>query len=199
MSKIVKSQIESNSQHCQRIRWIALRCVKDRQITNWKQFTTNNVFIIPIIQVCQRSSNHKLKAIHNKFELQKTWETGVSKIVKSQIESNSQRKKREKILGHRCVKDRQITNWKQFTTYHAGDIIGYAVCQRSSNHKLKAIHNRTLCLLIINSGVSKIVKSQIESNSQLKRRSGCSQMWCVKDRQITNWKQFTTEWYQSLA
>ncbi len=40
--------------------------------------------------VCQRSLNHKLKAIHNTVILDSVTPRGVSKIVKSQIESNSQ-------------------------------------------------------------------------------------------------------------
>jgi len=67
---------------------------------------------------------------------------GVSKIVKSQIESNSQH---YLIVGYLCGE----------------------VCQRSSNHKLKAIHNLGLSWRSMPLGVSKIVKSQIESNSQL--------------------------------
>ena len=66
---------------------------------------------------------------------------GVSKIVKSQIESNSQQDR------HKAVAERRV-------------------CQRSSNHKLKAIHNNNYRLNEIAAGVSKIVKSQIESNSQ---------------------------------
>ena len=269
MSKIVKSQIESNSQ--QRFGTIRLHlwCVKDRQITNWKQFTTTERWIHLPSRVCQRSSNHKLKAIHNRVVNVLLVATGVSKIVKSQIESNSQHIVSHKGIHARCVKDRQITNWKQFTTlshcrlplrwgvskivksqiesnsqlglimkkYAArcvkdrqitnwkqfttagGTIIkGTPVCQRSSNHKLKAIHNTLFKTLLPGSGVSKIVKSQIESNSQLVYKKGKfylgvskivksqiesnsqrpiqnpPQAWrCVKDRQITNWKQFTTD------
>ncbi len=143
--------------------------------------------------VCQRSSNHKLKAIHNEpLSVMIRWR-GVSKIVKSQIESNSQPEQDDVWKGWRCVKDRQITNWKQFTTMPIIFYQSYKVCQRSSNHKLKAIHNRIDegCKKMI--GVSKIVKSQIESNSQ--QDSGRWEAWrrCVKDRQITNWKQFTTD------
>jgi len=118
--------------------------------------------------VCQRSSNHKLKAIHNPKEVYEVLTDGVSKIVKSQIESNSQ----------------LITS----TNYP-----DQAVCQRSSNHKLKAIHNCKRWIYCLPWGVSKIVKSQIESNSQHHRIQQSLQLWCVKDRQITNWKQFTTE------
>jgi len=66
------------------------------------------------------------------------------------------------------------------------------VCQRSSNHKLKAIHNLTQQHVSQTRGVSKIVKSQIESNSQRISQHLETFIWCVKDRQITNWKQFTT-------
>ena len=91
--------------------------------------------------VCQRSLNHKLKAIHNEWRLRYHAQKGVSKIVKSQIESNSQLSYQNNYQPSR-------------------------VCQRSLNHKLKAIHNAisdSSCRLL---GVSKIVKSQIESNSQ---------------------------------
>jgi len=117
--------------------------------------------------VCQRSSNHKLKAIHNARHIQRDNIHGVSKIVKSQIESNSQRDFIKVEILDRCVKDRQITNWKQFTTLLSCTYRKRWVCQRSSNHKLKAIHNGNRCDGIWFSGVSKIVKSQIESNSQL--------------------------------
>jgi len=60
------------------------------------------------------------------------------------------------------------------------------VCQRSSNHKLKAIHNHLVPCLFTGKGVSKIVKSQIESNSQRMDAAPVSAGWCVKDRQITN-------------
>ena len=60
------------------------------------------------------------------------------------------------------------------------------VCQRSSNHKLKAIHNNDLELYDYTYGVSKIVKSQIESNSQLQSGEYICRQGCVKDRQITN-------------
>ena len=167
MSKIVKSQIESNSQLVRSVRRITGRCVKDRQITNWKQFTTTDLT----------------------FEERGQ---GVSKIVKSQIESNSQQKWKVTEWRRRCVKDRQITNWKQFTTYSTGVCAMRLVCQRSSNHKLKAIHNFYLTLKKCTAGVSKIVKSQIESNSQRTILRRLRELRCVKDRQITNWKQFTT-------
>ena len=169
--------------------------------------------------MCQRSSNHKLKAIHNPGWRQYNKLYGVSKIVKSQIESNSQLHGLNSRISEWCVKDRQITNWKQFTTFGGIDITVDQVCQRSSNHKLKAIHNQPSveCILtevcqrssnhklkaIHNSarapsdfkaGVSKIVKSQIESNSQLHNMVSLQLYGCVKDRQITNWKQFTTKW-----
>ena len=56
------------------------------------------------------------------------------------------------------------------------------VCQRSLNHKLKAIHNLIGYTDIVNVGVSKIVKSQIESNSQLCINIFFELLWCVKDR-----------------
>ena len=167
--------------------------------------------------MCQRSSNHKLKAIHNKAGLFLPISYGVSKIVKSQIESNSQLIRMIISLPNWCVKDRQITNWKQFTTRCGWYGHANRVCQRSSNHKLKAIHNASALVefslrgvsKIVKSqiesnsqpdcnthvfwwGVSKIVKSQIESNSQLPISERFSFSGCVKDRQITNWKQFTT-------
>ena len=192
VSKIVKSQIESNSQpKCAKGKarqW----CVKDRQITNWKQFTTPSVEKAPSSAVCQRSSNHKLKAIHNSVTDVINEFHGVSKIVKSQIESNSQLSFVNPAEIIRCVKDRQITNWKQFTTNEEKNVVCRAVCQRSSNHKLKAIHNMQDCQLAVSEGVSKIVKSQIESNSQHDVKTDENMHRCVKDRQITNWKQFTT-------
>ncbi len=60
--------------------------------------------------VCQRSSNHKLKAIHNRLNMFHNNAKGVSKIVKSQIESNSQQFTSFLSTLKRCVKDRQITN-----------------------------------------------------------------------------------------
>ena len=243
VSKIVKSQIESNSQRMVCTKEIHNWCVKDRQITNWKQFTTKSINMTNIIVVCQRSSNHKLKAIHNYHHRSEALDVGVSKIVKSQIESNSQQTIRQtespgwcvkdrqitnwkqfttskcncgsrrtgvsKIVksqiesnsqqelntawhSWRCVKDRQITNWKQFTTGFAFSFAGLKVCQRSSNHKLKAIHNWESLERLGCGGVSKIVKSQIESNSQLAQCLLRLIIRCVKDRQITNWKQFTT-------
>ena len=149
--------------------------------------------------MCQRSSNHKLKAIHNYLSQLKLTRTGVSKIVKSQIESNSQLPMWCIFYNKWCVKDRQITNWKQFTTL-SNDVWRYSkVCQRSSNHKLKAIHNIINHYRIFSRGVSKIVKSQIESNSQHWRISIKLSIRCVKDRQITNWKQFTTMiWFGRL-
>jgi len=192
VSKIVKSQIESNSQlNAVKVSdgpW----CVKDRQITNWKQFTTGFQDPDALVRVCQRSSNHKLKAIHNSVSSVLSAIGGVSKIVKSQIESNSQLPAFNYILYFGCVKDRQITNWKQFTTHLDWRKLLKRVCQRSSNHKLKAIHNRLPELPVVAVGVSKIVKSQIESNSQQEERNARRAEWCVKDRQITNWKQFTT-------
>ena len=167
-------------------------CVKDRQITNWKQFTTRCGWYGHANRVCQRSSNHKLKAIHNSGEVDWRNRTGVSKIVKSQIESNSQLPAFNYILYFGCVKDRQITNWKQFTTMAVITLLAWLVCQRSSNHKLKAIHNYFTFFAIGWSGVSKIVKSQIESNSQQYLTVDVWNPRCVKDRQITNWKQFTT-------
>jgi len=142
--------------------------------------------------VCQRSSNHKLKAIHNPTKERKSPRGGVSKIVKSQIESNSQHWRQNILLASRCVKDRQITNWKQFTTLPLFVLLSIPVCQRSSNHKLKAIHNASKGVMMNWCGVSKIVKSQIESNSQHGTLTLIDGKWCVKDRQITNWKQFTT-------
>ncbi len=147
---------------------------------------------MPERTVCQRSSNHKLKAIHNEHVDNLKYDPGVSKIVKSQIESNSQPKCAKGKARQWCVKDRQITNWKQFTTPSVEKAPSSAVCQRSSNHKLKAIHNVFCKFLFCDFGVSKIVKSQIESNSQLCHRCHQWISWCVKDRQITNWKQFTT-------
>ena len=144
VSKIVKSQIESNSQHWGGNVFRKYRCVKDRQITNWKQFTTVNCFSPTAVRVCQRSSNHKLKAIHNAASMEDNDCIGVSKIVKSQIESNSQLGIPYSKIKPWCVKDRQITNWKQFTTQPTGSLREILVCQRSSNHKLKAIHNITL-------------------------------------------------------
>jgi len=167
VSKIVKSQIESNSQLNLWYELHHVRCVKDRQITNWKQFTTNLKFKLWYETVCQRSSNHKLKAIHNTgLPFYKSL-CGVSKIVKSQIESNSQLKLLCQTNKTWCVKDRQITNWKQFTTNDSQTLFCITVCQRSSNHKLKAIHNKVPHRRCSDTGVSKIVKSQIESNSQL--------------------------------
>jgi len=170
VSKIVKSQIESNSQpilyHIRRFRL-----------------------------VCQRSSNHKLKAIHNFQRIRSEGYQGVSKIVKSQIESNSQLVLSSDIDTYWCVKDRQITNWKQFTTSGFKELKQPRVCQRSSNHKLKAIHNLPSHTKHRKGGVSKIVKSQIESNSQPCHSLYCLVFRCVKDRQITNWKQFTTAFY----
>ena len=142
--------------------------------------------------VCQRSSNHKLKAIHNCETLRQILVFGVSKIVKSQIESNSQLAKLVTLRSRGCVKDRQITNWKQFTTDNHSKCRVLSVCQRSSNHKLKAIHNGSGPSVRLKRGVSKIVKSQIESNSQRNGDNDSRQCRCVKDRQITNWKQFTT-------
>ena len=142
VSKIVKSQIESNSQHAAMGDGCIGRCVKDRQITNWKQFTTDNHDWYRRWTVCQRSSNHKLKAIHNPTSSTEKCNEGVSKIVKSQIESNSQHARCNFEPAWRCVKDRQITNWKQFTTPFSLLQFSSMVCQRSSNHKLKAIHNR---------------------------------------------------------
>ena len=142
--------------------------------------------------MCQRSSNHKLKAIHNLQDKLKHLQLGVSKIVKSQIESNSQQMKSFLQACKWCVKDRQITNWKQFTTLVMLFCSFKLVCQRSSNHKLKAIHNVSTGNDFRQTGVSKIVKSQIESNSQHAAFIQISDEWCVKDRQITNWKQFTT-------
>jgi len=168
-------------------------CVKDRQITNWKQFTTQFLLCCRPLVVCQRSSNHKLKAIHNYLPSIIFSILGVSKIVKSQIESNSQLTLTEGSSSRGCVKHRQITNWKQFTTGCLSFLWWLWVCQRSSNHKLKAIHNRRSVTPDEQSGVSKIVKSQIESNSQLCSLESFSAAWCVKDRQITNWKQFTTD------
>ena len=141
VSKIVKSQIESNSQPEDNINDTLRRCVKDRQITNWKQFTTLPLFVLLSIPVCQRSSNHKLKAIHNPRSYRSVYSHGVSKIVKSQIESNSQLGVVDMATQTGCVKDRQITNWKQFTTTPPRPSSLHRVCQRSSNHKLKAIHN----------------------------------------------------------
>ena len=192
MSKIVKSQIESNSQPERGRDASDGRCVKDRQITNWKQFTTGKPFCRCLQSVCQRSSNHKLKAIHNFVAWIINIETGVSKIVKSQIESNSQHINNILANNTGCVKDRQITNWKQFTTVHSPHTRRLPVCQRSSNHKLKAIHNKARFTEKPQSGVSKIVKSQIESNSQQTYTDFELKVRCVKDRQITNWKQFTT-------
>ncbi len=178
VSKIVKSQIESNSQHGRHATGWSCWCVKDRQITNWKQFTTSYTDGDILNMVCQRSSNHKLKAIHNQVNKRFNRKIGVSKIVKSQIESNSQR-------ALNALSESSV------------------VCQRSSNHKLKAIHNMPLCWLKKNGGVSKIVKSQIESNSQLVIAHFFYQPGCVKDRQITNWKQFTTHvclfWYRRVV
>ena len=192
VSKIVKSQIESNSQRMfnavLRKHW----CVKDRQITNWKQFTTLCHVGFTRQKVCQRSSNHKLKAIHNITTSGLNFNAGVSKIVKSQIESNSQLITGTNLFQYRCVKDRQITNWKQFTTMMNLECLLNPVCQRSSNHKLKAIHNFLPSLPRLRPGVSKIVKSQIESNSQPIETGLEKNQRCVKDRQITNWKQFTT-------
>jgi len=147
-----------------------------------------------MIPVCQRSSNHKLKAIHNVEMRPEKGKFGVSKIVKSQIESNSQRLPLTGRIASRCVKDRQITNWKQFTTRATKQRHWTWVCQRSSNHKLKAIHNLMSDVQQREEGVSKIVKSQIESNSQLTWITLMIHWRCVKDRQITNWKQFTTKW-----
>jgi len=192
VSKIVKSQIESNSQHLVRGQRTSIWCVKDRQITNWKQFTTCRCSCSTWDLVCQRSSNHKLKAIHNRQSSSVPSAWGVSKIVKSQIESNSQPSWVGNNFPSWCVKDRQITNWKQFTTRNAADLLDLLVCQRSSNHKLKAIHNSPFLISKQLSGVSKIVKSQIESNSQQIINLIIKQWRCVKDRQITNWKQFTT-------
>ncbi len=192
VSKIVKSQIESNSQHWRISIKLSIRCVKDRQITNWKQFTTMIWFGRLFNVVCQRSSNHKLKAIHNSVSSTDISYKGVSKIVKSQIESNSQLWKKKIQKMKRCVKDRQITNWKQFTTAGRAGMNKDGVCQRSSNHKLKAIHNTSAYGNGCFSGVSKIVKSQIESNSQPGTVVDIANWRCVKDRQITNWKQFTT-------
>ena len=192
VSKIVKSQIESNSQHQVWKKHPPVRCVKDRQITNWKQFTTYSANSCFVTSVCQRSSNHKLKAIHNSVTDVINEFHGVSKIVKSQIESNSQLSFVNPAEIIRCVKDRQITNWKQFTTNEEKNVVCRAVCQRSSNHKLKAIHNMQDCQLAVSEGVSKIVKSQIESNSQHDVKTDENMHRCVKDRQITNWKQFTT-------
>ena len=193
MSKIVKSQIESNSQPLTRVCTRLSRCVKDRQITNWKQFTTCSFGLDRRFKVCQRSSNHKLKAIHNPVGHWLNPCSGVSKIVKSQIESNSQPVRAGLRGSIGCVKDRQITNWKQFTTGEVFKINVPMVCQRSSNHKLKAIHNFYTAIESFLSGVSKIVKSQIESNSQPHFCCCWTQFRCVKDRQITNWKQFTTD------
>ena len=192
VSKIVKSQIESNSQLSHLSRRKIARCVKDRQITNWKQFTTFPGWVCQKAEVCQRSSNHKLKAIHNVFCKFLLCHFGVSKIVKSQIESNSQPVELRTYPSVGCVKDRQITNWKQFTTAALLFFFRSWVCQRSSNHKLKAIHNYNNTFYSEDSGVSKIVKSQIESNSQPFRQFRRHMQRCVKDRQITNWKQFTT-------
>jgi len=169
VSKIVKSQIESNSQPGGDAEELRKRCVKDRQITNWKQFTTEVWHIRAARQVCQRSSNHKLKAIHNQPSVEciltevcqrssnhklkaihnsarapSDFKAGVSKIVKSQIESNSQLHNMVSLQLYGCVKDRQITNWKQFTTKWKSIGSNLEVCQRSSNHKLKAIHNRLI-------------------------------------------------------
>ena len=192
VSKIVKSQIESNSQLSHLSRRKIARCVKDRQITNWKQFTTFPGWVCQKAEVCQRSSNHKLKAIHNVFCKFLLCHFGVSKIVKSQIESNSQPVELRTYPSVGCVKDRQITNWKQFTTAALLFFFRSWVCQRSSNHKLKAIHNRFANFAGTCKGVSKIVKSQIESNSQQLPPHTARLCRCVKDRQITNWKQFTT-------
>ena len=192
VSKIVKSQIESNSQLDNCASFGQQWCVKDRQITNWKQFTTDRRGTNYPYAVCQRSSNHKLKAIHNRGATCYVLSFGVSKIVKSQIESNSQRASPTRLSMMWCVKDRQITNWKQFTT-PLRKVYGWCwVCQRSSNHKLKAIHNPRKTLAHFLKGVSKIVKSQIESNSQQTALEVINYWRCVKDRQITNWKQFTT-------
>ncbi len=169
VSKIVKSQIESNSQQRKHIYIKMSWCVKDRQITNWKQFTTGGGGGSRRQEVCQRSSNHKLKAIHNVRGDGLFTYCGVSKIVKSQIESNSQLKRPFHVPVSGCVKDRQITNWKQFTTPQRPFWIRCLVCQRSSNHKLKAIHNGGGIIHFWVLGVSKIVKSQIESNSQQQR------------------------------
>ena len=166
VSKIVKSQIESNSQPAKHFPLSDCRCVKDRQITNWKQFTTMSGSVWIHLWVCQRSSNHKLKAIHNLQCVFLCGAVGVSKIVKSQIESNSQQIVTSLHQAFRCVKDRQITNWKQFTTSCSLCRCPPSVCQRSSNHKLKAIHNWQQTKPTMMNGVSKIVKSQIESNSQ---------------------------------
>ena len=192
VSKIVKSQIESNSQQLPTSIKNTKRCVKDRQITNWKQFTTWRQQKRRCSWVCQRSSNHKLKAIHNRNPIVQELQGGVSKIVKSQIESNSQPVRIKGIYWIWCVKDRQITNWKQFTTALICSTITPRVCQRSSNHKLKAIHNNLRVFYRPWKGVSKIVKSQIESNSQQSATNTFFGNRCVKDRQITNWKQFTT-------
>ena len=71
---------------------------------------------------------------------------GVSKIVKSQIESNSQPGRNFEERKDGCVKDRQITNWKQFTTHYNSIHQRSLVCQRSSNHKLRAIYINELKL-----------------------------------------------------
>ena len=192
VSKIVKSQIESNSQRARSNAIFIGWCVKDRQITNWKQFTTGSMPIEVNNSVCQRSSNHKLKAIHNCYNKHKqlmSWCVKDRQITNwKQFTTDLQ----NRISRYRCVKDRQITNWKQFTTLPCAYLLCPLVCQRSSNHKLKAIHNCILVFLLNLIGVSKIVKSQIESNSQLRLITAFYDSGCVKDRQITNWKQFTT-------
>jgi len=142
--------------------------------------------------VCQRSSNHKLKAIHNQWQSNVILHYGVSKIVKSQIESNSQQSTASEMFRYWCVKDRQITNWKQFTT-NVRCIACSIRCVKDrqiTNWKQFTTGNRLIKK--DHPGVSKIVKSQIESNSQQRESLSEYLKWCVKDRQITNWKQFTT-------
>ena len=192
VSKIVNSQFESNSQHHIDSIYVNKCCVKDRQFTIWKQFTTGHSLHYAQHSLCQRSSIHNLKAIHNSWALLELPNIAVSKIVNSQFESNSQ----QMLLAYKliicCVKDRQFTIWKQFTTLLLFCFVKVMLCQRSSIHNLKAIHNKNNFYDWFKQAVSKIVNSQFESNSQLLSTYYCCNTCCVKDRQFTIWKQFTT-------
>ncbi len=111
-----KYQFESNSQLPIDYQIKATGCDSYRKVPIWKQFTTGVESIGQSDRLWFLQESTNLKAIHNDWEGNITWNRAVIPTGKYQFESNSQHKRGITNLILCCDSYRKVPIWKQFTT-----------------------------------------------------------------------------------
>ena len=116
-------------------------CYQSQNYKIWKQFTTYNFVIFSHNALLSIAKLQNLKAIHNKAERRKSWESVVINHKTTKFESNSQRTFITTQIINGCYQSQNYKIWKQFTTASAWWGDSNLLLSIAKLQNLKAIHN----------------------------------------------------------